>query len=375
MKSKTVVEVGVDVSSDKLDLAVSGPKGVWERELPNTPSGFQALIKRVGKKARVCMEATGVYHLALAMALHRAGLEVMVVNPRAIKDHARALQKRSKTDRVDARTILDFLQRMEFVAWNPPTQELVELRSIARHVGSLIELQSAERSRLHAARTSNQSRLVIREIEGTIRHLNQRVTKAEKAAIELIKASEDLSACFDRLNTAKGIAARTAIAILGELGVLDESLTSRQVVAHAGLDPRHDESGHAVRPTRISRQGNARLRALLYMPALTLIRRDRNARAFYEKLLSRGKAKMQAIVAVMRKMLHALWVLMHRDVSFDSSILFPVEAEALAASAKAPALAVAALQPEGETAHPGGRSEAEQRVALEPDRLEACASA
>ncbi len=76
------------------------------------------------------MEATGVYHLALALALEQAGLEVMVVNPRAIKDHARALQKRSKTDRVDARTILDFLQRMEFVAWVPPSREITEFRSI-----------------------------------------------------------------------------------------------------------------------------------------------------------------------------------------------------------------------------------------------------
>lgn len=374
MKSEAVVEVGVDVSSDKLDVAVAGPKGVWEGQYSNSPEGFRSLIKRVGRRGRVCMEATGVYHLALALALERAGLEIMVVNPRAIKDHARALQNRSKTDRVDARTILDFLQRMEFVAWASPSREVMELRSIARHIASLIELQSAERSRLHAARTSNQSRLVIREIEGTIRHLNQRIAKAEKAVIGMIDQTPEL-APFNRLKTAKGIAARTAIGLLGELAVLDPSLSPRQVVAHAGLDPRHHESGHAVSPTRISRQGNARLRALLYMPALTLIRHDPNARAFYQKLLSRGKAKMQAIVAVMRKMLHAVWVLIHRDVNFDSSKLFPVEAEALAASAKAPALAVAAPQPQAETAHPEGRSEAEKREALEPDRLEARPSA
>lgn len=265
MKSKAVVEVGVDVSSEKLDVAVAGPNGVWEGQFKNSPEGFRSLIKRVGKRGRVCMEATGVYHLALALALEQAGLDVMVVNPRAIKDHARALQKRSKTDRVDARTILDFLQRMEFVAWVSPGREITEFRSIARHIASLIELQSAERSRLHAARTSNQSRLVIREIEGTIRYLNQRVTKAEKAAIDLIEGSPQLSA-FNRLQTAKGIAARTAIGLLGELGVLDPSLTPRQVVAHAGLDPRHHESGHAVSPTRISRQGNARIRALSTCP-------------------------------------------------------------------------------------------------------------
>lgn len=111
------------------------------------------------------------------------------------------------------------------------------------------------------------------------------------------------------------------------------------------------------------------------MPALTLIRRDPNARAFYQKLISRGKAKMQAVVAVMRKLLHSVWVLMHRDVTFDSSKLFPVEAQALAASAEAPTLAVAASRTEGETAHPEGRNGGEKRPALEPERLEACAPA
>ena len=129
------------------------------------------------------------------------------------------------------------------------------------------------------------------------------------------------------------VARRSAILLLTELAVLDPTMTVKQIVGHAGLDPREYESGSSVqKPARISKVGNARLRAILYMNALTAIRHDRGARLFFAQLVARGKKKMQAIVAVMRKLLHGIWIVLQRRVTFDSSVLFAASLASVAAS-------------------------------------------
>lgn len=122
---KKITLVGIDVSARKLDLALEPNRGKpLALAFDNTPVGHRKLVKRIkraGHATRVCLEATGVYHLDLCLALHSAqGIEVMVVNPRAAKDFARAQLQRSKTDQVDARSLLEFLRRMDFAPWNPP---------------------------------------------------------------------------------------------------------------------------------------------------------------------------------------------------------------------------------------------------------------
>src|SRR5439155_8233953 len=142
--------------------------------------------------------------------------------------------------------------------------------------------------------------------------------------------------------------------------------------AYAGLDPRVYESGTSVeKPARISKVGNARLRAILYMNALSAIRHDRPARLFFAQLVARGKKPMQAIVAVMRKLLHGIWIVLQRRVAFDSSVLFA----ASLAKAESSDSAVAANQPELSQDHPKGRSEAEElREQLDPGSAEATRS-
>ena len=111
--------------------------------------------------------------------------------------------------------------------------------------------------------------------------------------------------------------------LLGELLVLPDDLTAPQWVAHAGLDPRPYESGTSIhRPRRISKVGNRHLRAALYMPALVAIQHEPNVKAFYSKLVSAGKKPMQAVVAVMRKLLHAIWGMLKHDQNFDGNKFF-----------------------------------------------------
>ena len=149
-------------------------------------------------------------------------------------------------------------------------------------------------------------------------------------------------------------------------------MTVKQLVAYAGLDPRSYESGTSVqKPARISRMGNARLRAILYMNALSAVRHDRGARAFFARLIVRGKTKKQALVAVMRKLLHGIWIVLQRRVPFDSSVLFA----ASLAQAESSDSAVAANQPQPSQDHPQGRSEAEEMPQhLDPGSAEATRS-
>ena len=360
---------GIDVSAKTLSACRWRDGREAEQEFANEAAGHREVVRWVGKHARVCIEATGVYHLQLALALRAAGVEVMIVNPRAAKDFARALSNRSKTDRVDAKMLLEYVRRMDFQPWEPPSAAVLELRELGRRLTELVRSGVDEKNRLHARTVAGISKVVVEDVKKNIAHLTKRVTHIEGAAVGVINGDAPLREQYDILLSAPGIGRRSAILLLSELAVLDPTMTERQLVAYAGLDPRVYESGTSVhKPARISKVGNARLRAILYMNALTAIRHDRGARAFYCRLIARGKKRMQALVAVMRKLLHGLWVALRRRISFDSSILF---ATALA-QAESIDSAVAASQPELAQDHPKDRSEAEElRQQLEPGPAEA----
>lgn len=363
---------GVDVSAKTLMAKRRKNETDEIREFSNDAAGQRELRKWVGKGARVCMEATGVYHLQLALMLVAAGVEVMVINPRVAKDFGRALMNRSKTDRVDASTLLEYVWRMDFVAWKAPRAAVLEVRELGRRLSELVHAGAEEKNRFHAKNVAAISRTVISDVEAHVAQIEKRVKQIEKAAAVVIRGDAGLQEQFEILTKIPGVARRSAILLLTELAVLDPTMTVKQIVGHAGLDPREYESGSSVqKPTRISKVGNARLRAILYMNALTAIRHDRGTRLFFAQLMARGKKKMQAIVAVMRKLLHGIWIVLQRRVPFDSSVLFA----ASLAQAESSDSAVAATQPEPSQDHPRGRSEAEElRQQLDPGSAEATRS-
>ena len=348
---------GIDVSAETLAVCRWRDGLDEHRTFSNDGAGHREIVKFLGKRSRVCIEATGVYHLQVALALHAAGVEIMVVNPRVAKDYARALSNRSKTDQVDAHVLLDFARRMEFHAWEPPSAAALELRELGRRLTELVHARIGETNRLHARTTSSISKGVIADVRQHVRQLETRIKQIERAAIAVLRTDADLREQYELLVAGTGIGKRSAILLLGELAVLDPTMTVRELVAHVGLDPRVYESGTSVeKPTRISKVGNARVRATLYMVALPAIRYDRGARTFFARLVARGKKPMQAIVAVMRKMLHGVWTVMQRRVPFDNSLLFA----ASLAQAESSDSAVAAPKPEQEQSHPQDRSEAEE---------------
>lgn len=323
---KQATQVGVDVGSKELVCAMKrGGEGLPRATFSNDPNGHKKFIQwalKHGPSVRVCLEATGVYSLGFALALQRAkNIEVMVVNPRAIKDFARASQQRAKTDSVDAKSILAFLERMPFVPWQPPSEALFELQALTRRIVQLKAAITQERNRLHAAAFNGAAAEVIgNDIEVHIRHLERRIERLEEAGLALIDSLPELKAKLARLVSVKGIASASAMRLMAELLVLPEDMEAPQWVAHAGLDPRPIDSGTSIhKPRHISKVGNRYLRAALYMPAWVAIQREPQVKAFYDQLIAAGKKPMQAVVAVMRKLLHAIWGMLKHDQDFDGS--------------------------------------------------------
>ncbi len=315
------VPCGIEVSSETL-LVARGSKA--PREFPNTAAGHQALLRFLeqgGGRVRVCLEATGRYGLDLALALDTARLPVMVANPRAVRHFASALMERSKTDPLDARVLAEYAARMPFQSWQPPSPTVLKLVGVVRRLQALTEMRAAEKNRLHAASLSEALSGYVRlEIAHHLRTLEHSVQRLTRAAEQFIGDDWALAERYQLLQSIPGFGPTSALHVLAELSLLGADLDVRQWVAAAGLDPRHYSSGSSVhQKTRISKLGNARLRRGLYMPALVAIQHEPHLAAFYRKLLGRGKAKMQALVAVMRKLLHAIYGMFKHHQTYDGS--------------------------------------------------------
>jgi len=311
---RKVTDAGIDVSKNVLDVAIRRDGTHLETaRFDNDAAGHRKLVRWLTKSARsvrVVLESTGTYSLDVALALHRArGIAVMVANPRAVKQFAGALMQRSKTDLTAAVALRDYATRMPFVAWQPPAAHVLDLRGVARRIAALVVERTRERNRLHALQATAQTlSIVINDVEVNIRHLERRIDVLTTDAVALITGHPDLHSAFERLTSVPGIATHTAVQLLPELLVLPDEMTVRQWVAHAGLDPRAHQSGTSVdKPARISKVGNAHIRRALFMPALVAVQHNAHVKAFFDKLVARGKKPIQAYVAVMRKLLHAIY--------------------------------------------------------------------
>ena len=324
-KKKREIVLGIDIGKSKLAVAMRGlDANVRDLDFENDASGHHKLVAVCTKgqrQARVCLEATGPYWLDLALALVKADVQVMVVNPKAARRFAEACMGRAKTDRVDARALLDFAERMPFVPWTAPAEARLALRMYSRQIAALTREHTACQNRLIAAKASVHTPVdVLDDIELGLVQLEARIASLLARAIEHVRADAELSEIFEVVTSLRGIAEKSAILLMGELLVLPTEMSAAQWVAYAGLDPRPFQSGSSIdkRP-RISRVGSSYLRHILFMPALVAARWEPAVNAYYERLIARGKKRMIALVAVMRKVLHALWGMIRHKSKFDGA--------------------------------------------------------
>ena len=314
---------GMDVRARTLNVALARPgHALKEMTFDNTPQAHKRLLKALTKGGRhVCvgLEATGLSSRKVALALHpHRRTHVMVVHPKAMSNDAQARMQRAKTDKLDAVMILDDAQRMPFVAWKPPSERILQRQAVMRRVNPLTQAIIREHSRAHAqGYPIHSTGLIARDMAVPIRHLKRRIPYLEDHALKLIEQDEALQRAYQRLCSVPGIAQKRALRILAEVVLLPQDMTPAQWVAHAGLDPKPKPSGTANPARRISKTGNQYLRHALDMPALVASRHQARVKAFYDKLTERGKKPLQAIVAVMRKVLHSIWGMFRHDPDFE----------------------------------------------------------
>jgi transposase len=327
---------GIEVSQLTLVVALRGHDHDEPlREFPNTREGHQALLRfleRCALPVRVALESTGLYGLDLALTLYQAGVAVMVANPRAVRHFAQALLQRSKNDQRDAEVLREFAARMPFQAWRPPSAAALTLVAVARRLEALTDLLAAEKNRGQAAALSEALPVIVRrDIQRSIQTQQRAIHRLTRAAQEFILADPELARRYELLLSIPGFGATSAVHTLAELTLLPADLDVRQGVAYAGLDPREYTSGTSVhKKVRISKAGNKHLRRALYMPALVAVQHQPQVRAFYDHLLARGKTKMQALVATMRKLLHAIYGMFKHDQLFNGQKVYASTSPALA---------------------------------------------
>jgi transposase len=321
------VVVGVDIAATSFELVTRrAGRNRKAKRFEQTPQGHRQAIADLKRLApeRIVMEATGVYFLDLAVALHAAGLAVCVINPKSFKHFAELKLTGSKTDPVDAALLAEYAECMKPPLWQPPREQQLALREFGRQINRLVGERTQAKNRLHAlgAKQATPAAVLDDEREGIVA-LDRRIERLRAAAMDIIHRDAELKGQLRALTAAKGVGEVSAISLIAELGALPQHLKAKQLARHAGLDVRLNQSGSSLaRPGRLSKAGNAYLRAALFMPAMSAIAHDPNAKAFYEALVARGKKRIQAICAVMRKYLTGLWACFRTGQPFDSSQLF-----------------------------------------------------
>jgi transposase len=313
MNNKEQVVVGIDVSKATLDVAVLPSGEVLQ--FANDANGIEELGKKFKLAAAdlVVMEATGGYETAVATALVGAGLRVAVVNPRQIRDFAKATGRLAKNDRIDAQVIAAFGQAIEPEIVRLPDEEARALEALLVRRRQLVAMRVQEVNRLGLMQGAMRKR-----IKAHIDWLEKEIDKLEVDLTAGLRRSPAWRAKDDLLQSFKGVGpvtSGTLMVALPELGQLDR----RAIAALVGIAPFNRDSG-VMRGRRSIYGGRSQVRTLLYMAATTAIRSNPVIRAFYERLKSRGKPHKVAMVACMRKMLTILNAMVRQSTPWTPEI-------------------------------------------------------
>ena len=286
--------VGVDISRDTLDIAIQGDDK--PRQFMNNQDGIRKacdFLSRL-KPTLIVFEATGGYEIPLYIALNEVNLPAAPVNPRQVRDFARATGKLAKTDVLDARVIAHFA-----AALHPqprPIPESQEIKEIVARRNQLVQMIVAEKNRYHSARKSIKER-----IQAHIQWLEEELDNTNKELEQRIRNNPEWQKKDDLLQSMPGVGPVLSTTLLVDLPELGK-LNRRQIAALTGVAPLNRDSG-TLRGKRTIWGGRATVRGALYMATLVATRFNPEISQLYQRLLSAGKLKKVAIVACMRKLL------------------------------------------------------------------------
>lgn len=304
--------IGLDVSKDTIEVCLLRESGKEHfKQFPNDGSGHLKLLRWVQHLApdaaiHFCLEATGSYSKGsysngIALFLAESEQAVSVLNPARIHYFARSQGQGNKTDKADARIIALFCRKEEPELWRAAAPEVRELVALVRRYHAVQDLLVQEKNRIQAP---SQPKAVVSSLKSTVRFLEKEIERLKKQIRQHFNNHDGLKNDAALLQSIPGVGELTAWDILAELPDVSQFDSAQAVAAYAGLAPREHRSGSSVfKKTRLSKQGNGRLRKALYFPAVNALTWNPIVKAHYERLRAVGKIRMVALAAAMRKML------------------------------------------------------------------------
>ncbi len=303
--------VGIDISKNTFDVHYT--KDSRDAHFDNTDIHIKTFAERMTETdpALIVMEATGGYERPLVAELHAAGLPVVVENPRRIRNLAKAVGQLAETDNLDARIIARYAATIKPAAQTAIEPISLEIKELNTRKQQLIAIRTAEKCRTeHAAVDS-----IAKSIDTIIAAAEHEIELIGKRIDTLIEQSEEFKQKAAILTSVPGIGAKTVGMLIGALPELG-CLNRRQIAALVGLAPINKDSGK-LRGKRMTGGGRVDVRKQLYMPALVAIQHNPVIRKYYKHLLKKGKAKMVAVVACMRKLLTILNVMVKKNETWQ----------------------------------------------------------
>ena len=323
--------VGVDVSKDTLDVVFSTIDLQQHirikacRKFANTTAGFEQLHQWVESKRdntielRILMEATGIYYEQLAWFAYEKKYAVSVVLPTKAKRYLQAIGQKSKNDKIDARGLAQMGLEQRLPLWQPLSSNIYRLRLLTRQLEDFNNQRTMCLNQLHAL---SHSAYGVKEVEKSLKRvvqgLEKGISQLEKAIAQLIEKDEVLYAKVQKILAIKGVGLKTVAVLLAETNGFATFENQGQLVSYAGYDIVENQSGKRAGKTRMSKKGNAHIRRAMHLPAFGVVRYKEAAFVnLYQRLIGRGKTKMQAYVAVQRKLLILIWALWRKDEVYD----------------------------------------------------------
>lgn len=310
---------GVDVSKKRLHVSVRAEDDHYSFSVQNTDEGWKELTDRLPEDSStglVGYEATGGYERGSVKAINdRTEISTVVINPHRVLSFARSKGLRTKTDAVDADTIAHYMETHEPDPSENPDSARSRLKELTRHLEHLKDKRSEEKT--YREKVFDEG--LKETIDETIDTYDEQIETVKEKIKDHIDEHPELQDSVEFMVSITGLGEETARALLAEMKdpLNPDELDPKSEVAHSGLAPEHHQSGTSLDTSSMSRRGNARIRKLLYYPTLAAIRHNPVIKDFYERLIGRGKEKMVAVVACMRKMLHIVVGVLKNQAEFD----------------------------------------------------------
>jgi transposase len=320
------ITIRIDISKQKFDVCLIDLQNQKQQKtFTNDNKGFEAFKAIIPSNSEVvaAIEATGCYGENLVHYLYSCDIKVFVLNPAQVKYYAKSVMLRTKTDKVDAKLICDFLKihQDQLHQWKPRPISLEELQGLYRCICDFKDDRARVKCHIESCTNTDSlgKKIALPYYESQLKHLTEKIKELRSLAIEKISSSEELSKKFELLKTIPGIGEETALGILAELIDVNRFVNAKQLAAYAGLNPAIRESGSSVKGRgKISKVGSKQLRSLLYLPAMSALRYNPIIKAFGDRLKAKGKNGKVIIVAAMRKLLHMIYGILKSGNLFNT---------------------------------------------------------